>query len=468
MRVHNPLNEDSYTQYDHSFSTDGEQVAVRFRSDLNAAEVEYEQREKGRKFHHRKKPTKKELLFAASAKGSAQQAGLSTIMDQHPDDSFEDLVKKTVIPFIQRRLDTAAAAAVSEAAASAAADAAAAAAAADPNNAAIDAIASAIAADAEAEDAEHAAELLTAIANASATAANFHRHDFLPVNLIAADPGEVDILSLSVVKVEGHEDAAPHNLLDKINQVIDHPETSSFKFPTKEYKRESHFQESNARYDRDLSGPQCRALRAYFRTGSSPRVAESTSYNQHIVDLMNVFDSLCRLHLHRNRVAGRFKSQRKHQSALDNIANDIMRGQNTMNWPRGMEKPPRQNTVLGHGLSLQTRAIKHHQNVPHHRLLRVLYRRRSRNEPVLLVFFVREAGSSKYCCACSAELAHMDANRMRACTNDACPIYINKIDRDRSASIILLRFLVWAVFDIPRPPPFNGGSGDQLGDEDIA
>ena len=133
-----------------------------------------------------------------------------------------------------------------------------------------------------------------------------------------------------------------------------------------------------------------------------------------------------------------------------------------------MEKPPRQNTVLGHGLSLQTRAIKHHQNVPHHRLLRVLYRRRSRNEPVLLVFFVREAGSSKYCCACSAELAHMDANRMRACTNDACPIYINKIDRDRSASIILLRFLVWAVFDIPRPPPFNGGSGDQLGDEDIA
>ena len=64
--------------------------------------------------------------------------------------------------------------------------------------------------------------------------------------------------------------------------------------------------------------------------------------------------------------------------------------------------------------------------------------------------------------------ATMDANRMRACTNGACPISIDKIDSDRSASIILMRFGVWYVFNVPRPPPFNGGGGDQLGDEDIA
>ena len=52
LRVHNPVNEDSYTQYDHSFSTDGEQVAVRFRSDLNAAEVIDVKLEENRKLHH--------------------------------------------------------------------------------------------------------------------------------------------------------------------------------------------------------------------------------------------------------------------------------------------------------------------------------------------------------------------------------------------------------------------------------
>ena len=52
LRVHNPLNECSYIQYDHSFSTDGEQVAVRFRSDLNAAEVIDVKLEENRKLHH--------------------------------------------------------------------------------------------------------------------------------------------------------------------------------------------------------------------------------------------------------------------------------------------------------------------------------------------------------------------------------------------------------------------------------
>ena len=185
------------------------------------------------------------------------------------------------------------------------------------------------------------------------------------------DPGEVDLLSLSFVEIKRREDAEQSTLLDKINQVVNRPDDSSFKVSTEEYKKQSGFQASKVRYDKDLLDPQYDVLGAYFRTGSSPRVTESTAYTQHIVELMPVFDSLCRLHLHRNRVASRFRSQRKHQSAWDNIANDIMRGKNTTNWPKEDKKPPRQNTVLCHGLSLQIRAIKYHQNVPHHRLLRV-------------------------------------------------------------------------------------------------
>jgi hypothetical protein len=433
LRVSNPLKEDSYIQYDDSFSTDGEQVAVHFRSDMNAAEVKEVEREEHRKSHHLKKPEKTEKLFTASAKGTAQQAGINEIMQQQPTATFEKLVTDTVRPFIRQCIDNYESVSASTATASAIAN---------PT------------ADA-----------------AAASAALSRPHDGRTVRYIATDPGEIEILSLSGIELRSREDAERANLFAKIDQAIDQPAVSSFQFSTEEYKKQSGFQESKARYDKDLQKPQYASLRTYLRTGRSPRVAESTAYKEHIEELMQEFDNLCSLHLHRNRVVGRFKSDRAHQSAWDNIANDIMRGKNTMKCPKGKEKPPRHNTVLCHGLSLQSRALKHHQNAPHHRLLRVLCRRRNRNEPVLLVFFVKEPGSSKYCCACSSELGPMDANRMRACTNHECPISTTKIDRDRSASINLMRFGVWAMFHEDRPPPFGAGGGDsddQLSGEDIA
>jgi len=285
-------------------------------------------------------------------------------------------------------------------------------------------------------------------------------------------PGEIDIFSLSVVKLESPEDAESENLLAKIDQVVDQP-NSSFKFSREEYEQQSGFQESKVRYNKDLNQPRYTALRAYFDAGKSPRVAESTAYLEHIEDLMPLFDSLCELHLHRNRVASRFKSVRKHQRAWDNMANDIMRGQNTTDLPKE-EKPPRQNTILCLGRSFQSRVLKHHHNVPHHRLVHVFCRRRGSHEPVLLGFVTREAGSSQYCCMCYSQLGPTDYNRMRACTNVNCPISIDRINRDHSSSIILMRFGVWDANSLPRPHPFGDGGGggvgevdDQLGGEEI-
>ena len=63
LRVHNPLDEASYIQYDNSCSTDGEQVAARFRKKLNTAGKIDVEREKARKLQHSAKPTKTEKLL---------------------------------------------------------------------------------------------------------------------------------------------------------------------------------------------------------------------------------------------------------------------------------------------------------------------------------------------------------------------------------------------------------------------
>ena len=55
-----------------------------------------------------------------------------------------------------------------------------------------------------------------------------------------------------------------------------------------------------------------------------------------------------------------------------------------------------------------------------------------------------------------------------------CPISIDRINRDHSSSIILMRFGVWDANSLPRPHPFGDGGGggvgevdDQLGGEEI-
>ena len=110
LRVRTPLKQDSRIQYDNSFSTDGEQVSVHFRSALNTAEVTHIKREKDRKSRHLKKPAKKENLFACSAQGSAQQAGINDVMEENPNDSFGKVLLKTVDPIIRQHFTRATAA----------------------------------------------------------------------------------------------------------------------------------------------------------------------------------------------------------------------------------------------------------------------------------------------------------------------------------------------------------------------
>ena len=110
LRVRTPLKQDSRIQYDNSFSTDGEQVSVHFRSALNTAEVTHIKREKDRKSRHLKKPAKKENLFACSAQGSAQQAGVNDVMEENPNDSFGKVLLKTVDPIIRQHFTRATAA----------------------------------------------------------------------------------------------------------------------------------------------------------------------------------------------------------------------------------------------------------------------------------------------------------------------------------------------------------------------
>jgi hypothetical protein len=447
------LGEDSDLQYDNSFSTDGEQVAVRFRAKLNSAEVkEIKLREKRKKNTNIKKPSKIENLCAISAQGGAQRGGIGGILAANPEDTFEELLKKTVPVFTQQHFENVAAddemLSASEVSASST---------------------SSTSLDSDEDTIMDTSEETSSSYSSMSIEEPFTAPSPNALIYAAADPGQIDLFSVSFIVVESAEDATKENLLAAADKLVFQPQ-SSLVFSSKDYRKRAGHQES--RYAEDISKPRYDALRSYFESGASSRIAKVEAYCNHIKQFMQHFDALCHLHLKRNRVVDRFKSMRKHQSAQENIANDIMRGESTAHLSKSTRvKRLRHDTILNIGASLQYVAMRGNPGVPHKHLFSVLSRRRNRNEPVMVVRPIREAGSSQYCCSCYKKLGKKEKKRDRKCKNRNCTLHGKKVNRDRSASIIQVKFAIWEThYPFTRDPPFKtpgGGGGGGGGEMDI-
>ena len=121
---------------------------------------------------------------------------------------------------------------------------------------------------------------------------------FQVLNICGADPGQVELLHVSQLKIEAPEQATREHLLPAVNDLIDQ---NGLHFPAAQYRQRCGFPARRARFQADLSNPRYANLRHFNASGQTPRASDYEKLKLHIQGFAEVFPELCSIKFCRTR-----------------------------------------------------------------------------------------------------------------------------------------------------------------------